>query len=179
MLEGTLKDRFVKARRQYIEGEYSFLNDMQRQAVMTTQGPLLILAGAGSGKTTVLINRIGNIIKYGQGSDSTEVPEDVTEDDLCFLEDFLNGKSSDKERAENLCKMDPADPWRIIAITFTNKAADELKERLSKNIGERAADVWAMTFHSACVRILRRDIDKIGYDRSFTIYDTSDCGMPL
>lgn len=176
MLEGTLKDRFVKARRQYIEGEYSFLNDMQRQAVMTTQGPLLILAGAGSGKTTVLINRIGNIIKYGQGSDSTEVPEDVTEDDLCFLEDFLNGKSSDKERAENLCKMDPADPWRIIAITFTNKAADELKERLSKNIGERAADVWAMTFHSACVRILRRDIDKIGYDRSFTIYDTSDCG---
>ena len=103
MLEGTLKDRFVKARRQYIEGEYSFLNDMQRQAVMTTQGPLLILAGAGSGKTTVLINRIGNIIKYGQGSDSTEVPEDVTEDDLCFLEDFLNGKSSDKERADNKC----------------------------------------------------------------------------
>ena len=110
MLEGILKDRFVKARREYIEGEYSFLNDMQRQAVMTTQGPLLILAGAGSGKTTVLINRIGNIIKYGQGSDSTEVPDCVTEEDLAFLEGYLKGESADRARAEELCKMDPADP---------------------------------------------------------------------
>ena len=77
-------------------------------------------------------------------------------------------------RAEELASLHPAAPWSIIAITFTNKAANELKERLSKMLGPQAADVWAMTFHSACCRILRREIERLGYNRSFTIYDTSD-----
>ncbi len=110
----------------------SHLNPMQLQAATTLDGPLLILAGAGSGKTTVLISRIAQLIEHGVA------------------------------------------PWSILAITFTNKAAGELKERLQKQLGPRAMDIWAATFHSACVRILRRDIEKLGFARSFTIYDTDD-----
>ena len=80
----------------------------------------------------------------------------------------------DRHRADWLCSLRPAAPWSIIAITFTNKAANELKERLSLMLGPEAQDIWAMTFHSACCRILRRDIERMGYTRSFTIYDSSD-----
>jgi DNA helicase-2/ATP-dependent DNA helicase PcrA len=154
---------------------FSHLNDMQRQAVLTTEGPLLILAGAGSGKTTVLINRIANLIKYGRGADTDEIPDGVTEEDLAFLEAYAkNPLPENSARAEALCAVEPVEPWRLIAITFTNKAADELKARLESALGERAGDIWAMTFHAACVRILRRDIDRLGFDRSFTIYDTAD-----
>jgi DNA helicase-2/ATP-dependent DNA helicase PcrA len=73
-----------------------------------------------------------------------------------------------------LCAVEPAAPWNVLAITFTNKAAGELKERLAARLGERANDVWASTFHSACVRILRRDIDRLGFEKDFTIYDTDD-----
>ena len=82
------EQRFLAARRSVIAARFSGLNDMQRQAVLTTQGPLLLLAGAGSGKTTVLINRIANLIAYGEASDSAEIPEGVTEEDVDFLEDF-------------------------------------------------------------------------------------------
>ena len=167
--------RFLEARKAYIAREFGQLNEMQREAVLTTEGPLLLLAGAGSGKTTVLINRIANIMRFGRGSDSNEIPDFVTDEDVAFLEslgDELN--DYDRWRADNLCAVEPAVPWNIIAITFTNKAANELKERLSVLLGPDAQDIWAMTFHSACCRILRRDIERMGYTRSFTIYDTSD-----
>ena len=135
---------------------------------MATEGPLLILAGAGSGKTTVLINRVANLLKYGRASDCDEVPESATEADLAVLE------AGPSPEAEALAAYEPVEPWRIIAITFTNKAADELKSRLAAKLGPKADDIWARTFHSACVRILRRDADRLGYPRDFTIYDTSD-----
>ena len=167
--------RFLAARRAIIQSRFQHLNPMQQQAVMTTQGPLLLLAGAGSGKTTVLINRIANLLQFGRASDSMEIPEHITEEDVEFLCGFA--KHPDElfsQRAESLCALEPALPWNVIAITFTNKAANELKERLEQMLGTSALDVWAMTFHSACCRILRRDIDRLGYDRSFTIYDSSD-----
>ena len=167
--------RFADARRRYIEAQFRDLNTMQREAVLTTDGPLLLLAGAGSGKTTVLINRIANLIRFGRASDSRDVPDTVTEDDLQFLETLTEPVSNfDRRRAELLCGLDPAAPWSILAITFTNKAAGELKERLESLLGPEAQDVWAMTFHAACCRILRRDIERIGFTRNFTIYDTSD-----
>lgn len=168
-------DRFLKARNNYIESQFKQLNDMQRQAVMTTEGPLLLLAGAGSGKTTVLINRIANLIRFGRASDTVEIPDELTEEDVAFLEN-LNEFSSDfdRNRADWLCAVEPVTPWSILAITFTNKAANELKDRLSSMLGPDGQDVWAMTFHSACCRILRRDIERLGYSKSFTIYDQSD-----
>ncbi len=168
--------RFLSARRAVIARRFSHLNDMQQKAVMTTEGPLLLLAGAGSGKTTVLIQRIANLIAFGEGADSNEIPDYITEDDVEFLEQYLqNPLPENQPRAEALSALHPAAPWSILAITFTNKAANELKDRLGKLLGEQAMDVWAMTFHAACCRILRRDIDRFeGYSSSFTIYDTSD-----
>ena len=109
------------------------LNPKQKEAVLHTEGPLLIMAGAGSGKTRVLTHRIAYLIE---------------------------------EKNVN--------PWNILAITFTNKAAREMKERVSGILGKGGEDVWVSTFHSMCVRILRRDVDAIGYDRNFTILDSSD-----
>ena len=170
-----LESKFLAARRRYIAAQFSQLNDMQQEAVLTTEGPLLLLAGAGSGKTTVLINRIANIMRFGRGSDSNEIPDTVTEEDVTFLESLEADLSDyDRWRADNLCAVEPAVPWSIIAITFTNKAANELKDRLATLLGPEAQDIWAMTFHSACCRILRRDIERMGYTRSFTIYDSSD-----
>ena len=170
-----MEERFLNARRNYIASQFSQLNEMQQQAVLTTEGPLLLLAGAGSGKTTVLINRIANLMRFGRGSDSHEVPGDLTDEDVTFLETISETPSEDELwRAEKLCAVEPAVPWSIIAITFTNKAANEIKDRLASLLGPSAQDIWAMTFHSACCRILRRDIEAMGYTRSFTIYDTSD-----
>lgn len=109
------------------------LNAMQQEAVNQTEGPLLILAGAGSGKTTVLVNRVQHIIGSGLAA-----------------------------------------PWQVLAITFTNKAAGEIRERLINAIGPEANDIWAYTFHSCCARILRRFADRLGYTSHFTIYDTDD-----
>ncbi|MBQ9270045.1 MAG: UvrD-helicase domain-containing protein [Oscillospiraceae bacterium] len=168
-------ERFLNARRTVIAAHYQNLNPMQREAVMTTEGPLLLLAGAGSGKTTVLIHRISNLIRFGRASDSDDIPDWVTEEDVEFLCAYAEHPEEElAQRADSLCALNPANPWNVIAITFTNKAANELKERLEHLLGEEALDIWAMTFHSACCRILRRDIDRLGYDRSFTIYDTSD-----
>ena len=167
--------RFLTARKDYITSQFFQLNNMQREAVLTTEGPLLLLAGAGSGKTTVLINRIANIIRFGRGSDCNEIPDTVTEEDIAFLENLPEELSEyDAWRADSLCAIGRAAPWSILAITFTNKAANELKERLTMLLGPEAQDIWAMTFHSACCRILRREIERIGYTRSFTIYDSSD-----
>ncbi|MCD8384320.1 MAG: UvrD-helicase domain-containing protein [Clostridiales bacterium] len=177
MLNEVQAARFCQARRAFIAGEFQHLNPEQQKGVMATEGPLLLLAGAGSGKTTVLINRVANLIKYGRGSDPQEndVPDWVTPDDLAALEGFLAAPvEGERPRMEQLCRLDPAAPWSILAITFTNKAAGELKERLERKLGPSANDIWAATFHSACVRILRRDIEPLGFSRSFTIYDTDD-----
>ena len=174
-MSDALLSRFVTARRQYILSQFQKLNSMQQEAVTATEGPLLLLAGAGSGKTTVLINRIANLIRFGRGSDTNDVPDTITEDDVLFLENLEAPLSElDKRRADYLCAVEPVSPWNIIAITFTNKAANELKERLTDMLGPDGQDVWAMTFHSACCRILRRDIERLGYTKSFTIYDTGD-----
>ena len=116
-----------------LKQQFSFMNDMQQQAVFATEGPVLILAGAGSGKTTVLVNRISYILQSG----------------LC-------------------------NPWNILAITFTNKAAGELKERICNTVPEGGSDIWAATFHSTCARILRRYGDRLGYSSHFTVYSTDD-----
>lgn len=169
------KSRFLRARKKVIEMDFEGLNSKQLQAVMATEGPLLVLAGAGSGKTTVLIQRIANLIKYGRASDTDEIPPDITSSDLEFLESYIKSPSPGQRRtAEALCALDPVPPWSVLAITFTNKAANELKERLIAKLGDTALDVWASTFHSACVRILRRDIERLGYNSSFTIYDSDD-----
>ena len=170
-----MEERFLAARQKYIASQFSQLNGMQQKAVLTTEGPLLLLAGAGSGKTTVLINRIANLMRYGRGSDCSELPVELTDEDAAFLEGLSeNASDEDRWRADRLCAVEPAVPWSIIAITFTNKAANEIKDRLSALLGPEAEDIWAMTFHSACCRILRRDIEPMGYTRSFTIYDTAD-----
>ncbi|MDD4716104.1 MAG: UvrD-helicase domain-containing protein, partial [Oscillospiraceae bacterium] len=170
-----LSRRFLELRRAVIEREYKTLNPEQRRAVMTTEGPLLLLAGAGSGKTTVLVHRISNLLKFGRGGDGGELPPFVTDDDVLFLEQYeKNPRREDQERANRLCALDPPAPFQILAITFTNKAAAELKERLERMLGHAALDIWAFTFHAACVRILRREIDRLGFSHHFTIYDTDD-----
>ena len=171
----SMTKRFLKARYNYIAKQFSNLNNMQLEAALTTEGPLLLLAGAGSGKTTVLIHRIANLMKFGSASDSVEIPDTISDEDVLFLESLSSDATEyDHHRAQWLCSVRPAAPWSIIAITFTNKAANELKDRLANMLGDDARDIWAMTFHSACCRILRRDIDRLGYTSSFTIYDTSD-----
>ncbi len=177
MTDTIFKRRWLEARRKIIEHDFEKLNPEQRLAVMTTEGPLLLLAGAGSGKTTVIINRIANLIRYGKASDCEDISEYATDDELEFLERYAEMYSpEDTERARQLAAYQPAEPWRIMAITFTNKAADELKSRLEVMLGEAANDVWASTFHSACVRILRKDIERLGiFSSSFTIYDSADC----
>ena len=171
-----LEKRFIAARRSAIAVDYQNLNPRQREGVLATEGPLLLLAGAGSGKTTVLIHRVANLLQYGRGSDTEEIPIPITEDEVAFLEQYAQSPdASQRPLVSYLCAVEPARPWEVLAITFTNKAANELKERLSVMLGEEtAAYVWASTFHSACVRILRRDIDRLGFDRSFTIYDSDD-----
>ncbi len=172
----AFQTRFLAARRAVIEMSLSDLNPQQREAAMAAEGPLLILAGAGSGKTTVLIRRIACLLRFGRAADTEEIPATVTREDLEFLERYVRLASpEDRERAEKLCTFDPALPWQVIAITFTNKAAGELTERLKKLLGPEAGDVWTSTFHSACLRMLRRNKDKLGLNgEDFTIYDTAD-----
>ena len=167
--------RFIAARRGVIASCFTRLNDMQMKAVLATEGPLLLLAGAGSGKTTVVVNRIANLMRFGRGSDCSEISNGAGEAELALLEDYLRKPDESKREAVfDLCSIEPCEPWRILAITFTNKAADELKARLEAMLGESARDIWARTFHSACVRILRRNAENVGFDNGFTIYDTTD-----
>ncbi|MBQ2446210.1 MAG: UvrD-helicase domain-containing protein [Oscillospiraceae bacterium] len=174
-MDRNYEQRFLAARRAYIAGQFANMNRRQLEAVLATEGPLLLLAGAGSGKTTVLIHRIANLLRFGCGSDSPEIPAEITKEDVEFLEaQVAYPKADNGPRADALCRLYPADPWSIIAITFTNKAANELKNRLAAMLGPRGQDVWAMTFHSACCRILRRDIHRLGYNQDFTIYDSGD-----
>ena len=165
---------FTAAKRRAMEKYFSNLNDMQREAVFTVNGPLLILAGAGSGKTTVLVNRVANMIYFGNAYFDETRFAGVSPADVQFLNDYAEGRESDSERLKSIVAVDCVSPWNILAITFTNKAAGELKTRLGLMLGSRADGITAATFHSACVRILRREIQNLGYDPKFTIYDTDD-----
>lgn len=168
------KQTFLSLRRQYLAAQFSNLNPMQREAVFITQGPLLILAGAGSGKTTVLVNRIANLIRYGNAYHAQEAPPEADEAALAELEQLIRQGGAPSETLMPLLQEHPVRPYHILAITFTNKAAGELKERLVHMLGETGLDVHASTFHSACVRILRRDAPRLGYPQNFTIYDSDD-----
>lgn len=163
---------YIELKKTALMQYFSRMNDMQKKAVFTVNGPLLVLAGAGSGKTTVIVNRIANMINFGNAySDETR---SGNADDIEFLEAYINGETDDLDGLREAVAVNPIKPWNILAITFTNKAANELKERLNAMLGEEALSIHAATFHSACVRILRQEIDRIGYGKDFTIYDSDD-----
>ncbi|MFI3249771.1 MAG: UvrD-helicase domain-containing protein [Eubacteriales bacterium] len=174
MLTQEQSDGYLRARREIITQQYARLNPPQLEAVFTTKGALLLLAGAGSGKTAVLTTRIANLVTFGSACESNEIPSYITGEDVEFLTSYLPSNQPLPARVVNLCALNPVAPWNILAITFTNKAATELKHRLHGLLGDKANDIWASTFHSACTRILRRDIDKLGLSTHFTIYDTAD-----
>ena len=171
-----LRERFLKAKRSLFDALYDTLNPEQREAVYQVDGPLLVLAGAGSGKTTVLVKRIAHIIRYGNAYLSEHLPEDLSEAEVVALE---GARSYDREIIASILERyreDAPPAWAVLAITFTNKAANEMKERLAKELGVEveSLEVWAGTFHSICVRMLRRFGEEIGLMRNFTIYDTDD-----
>ena len=163
---------FNELKRAALKKYFGRMNQQQREAVFSVNGPVLVLAGAGSGKTTVIVNRIANMINFGnayydEGYEGKESDEHI-------LQDYINGAEISLDTLRDIIAVRPIKPWNILAITFTNKAAGELKARLSAMLGEEADDIHAATFHSACVRILRREIERIGYANSFTIYDSDD-----
>ncbi len=163
------KDEIIALRKQVMEKDFSRMNDRQKEAVFATEGPVLVLAGAGSGKTTVLVNRIANLVRYGKAYHSDFLPPEVTQEDV---EACRAGNVTDETRAH--LSVSACQPWRIMVITFTNKAAGELKERLCSMLGSQGEEIWAATFHSSCARILRREGDRLGFSSHFTIYDTDD-----
>jgi DNA helicase-2/ATP-dependent DNA helicase PcrA len=166
------KRSFNEAKQAALRKYFSRMNDMQQEAVFAVKGPVLVLAGAGSGKTTVIVNRIANMINFGNAfwDDSRQ----GSEEDIRFLNDYADGKTDDMDTLREITASEPVKPWNILAITFTNKAAGELRERLSAMLGEEGMNINASTFHSACLRILRVEIEALGYGKDFTIYDTDD-----
>ncbi len=172
----NLDDRYLKAKRALFEKAYSELNAEQRKAVFSVDGPLLILAGAGSGKTTVLVKRIAFIIKYGNAYASDYVPFDIAEPDVARLENAINRTKEEILPLLDQFKEKPCAPWRMLAITFTNKAAGEIRSRINAQLGESdiSSEIWSGTFHSVCLRILRVHADKLGYYTGFSIYDQDD-----
>lgn len=165
---------FVDVKRRLFDKLYSRLNSKQREAVYTVNGPLLVLAGAGSGKTTVLVNRIAHIISFGNSYAEDTVPADAEALLPAMRAALDGGTEEDTRRLLSAFCGGGAAPWEVLCITFTNKAASEFKARLETLLGDKAADLWTGTFHSVCVRILRRHIELLGYGKSFTIYDSDD-----
>ncbi len=164
----------IELKRAALNHYFQNLNTPQQQAVFHVNGPVLVLAGAGSGKTTAMIHRIVQMIHFGDGW--VQANASITKEDAAYLKDYIADKQpADLDRLCSILAVQPIQPWHILAITFTNKAANELRNRLLQAIGEECASMLhASTFHSACVRILRRSISKLGYDSNFTIYDTDD-----
>ncbi len=165
---------FLSLRRQIIENEFKRMNECQKKAVFQIDGPLLILAGAGSGKTTVLVNRIANMLRFGHAYTSEFADRTPDTEDIRLMQAYLAGDKSVYPDIADVLRDRAPKPWQILAITFTNKAANELKERLCLMLGDEANDIWASTFHSSCVKILRRNADRLGFTNRFTIYDTDD-----
>ncbi len=158
-----------------LESQFSRANPMQKQAIFKINGAVLIIAGAGSGKTTVLVNRIANMLRFGNAYHDTE-ERALSEEQQRFLEEYpsLEKTPENSRRLAEIIAVNPVKPWNILAITFTNKAAGELRDRLTAMLGEDAKKINASTFHSACVRILRREIEHLGYKSGFAIYDDDD-----
>ena len=165
---------FTELKKKALEKFFSRMNPQQQKAVFKINGPLLILAGAGSGKTTVLINRIANMIYFGDAYCCEDDGLKHSDDECRFLESYINGETQDSDKLADIAAHNTVTPWSILAITFTNKAAKELKDRLSAMLGEQGEKIAAATFHSACVRILRRECEALGYTSNFTIYDSDD-----
>lgn len=174
------KERYLAAKRALFDCYYRKLNDRQREAVYHINDPLLILAGAGSGKTTVLVRRIAYIIRFGNAYHNSFVPYDLLDEEhIRSLEKAAKQNLSDSELEAILSEFasNPCPPWRVLAITFTNKAANEIKTRITREFGEDsmlAGDIWTGTFHSVCMRILRRHAEEAGLREGFTVYDTDD-----
>ena len=176
MTEVQLRERYLNAKRNLFDTYYAKLNAEQRDAVFTANGSLLVLAGAGSGKTTVLVQRIVFLVKYGNAYYSEYVPQNLTEQRVAQLESAAGEDRS--VIAEILPEFisAPCAPWQMLAITFTNKAANEIKNRLARSMGDEevAKSIWAGTFHSICMRILRKHGELMGYREGFTVYDADD-----
>ena len=173
----NFKEEFLLAKRRLFDKVWGAkLNPEQCRAVFTTEGPLLVLAGAGSGKTTVLVNRIAYIIKYGNAYFDNNVPDTVDENTVAALKMAYDMPVSDIEEILPGFITKPCPPWAVLAITFTNKAAGEIRDRLRSVFEDEevATSVWAGTFHSICLRILRKYADRLGYKDGFSIYDTDD-----
>lgn len=169
------RSEYLRLRKQYIEKRFSGLNPEQRKAALSCSGATLVLAGAGSGKTTVIVNRILCLLMFGTAYESDEIWGEPSAEDIGELKELLEEKELvPSDRMSSLLRAGSVRPWNIMAITFTNKAADQLKERIKRAVGPEGGDVFASTFHSACVRFLRRDADRLGWPKSFTIYDTDD-----
>ena len=178
-MQDNVKTEFLAAKRALFDKVYrARLNPEQCRAVFTTEGPVLVLAGAGSGKTTVLVNRIAYIIKYGNAYFSTRVGDEVNSDTVAALREAYNMLTPEEIEAGILPNFidSPCPPWQVLAFTFTNKAAGEIKERLLTTFEDKtvAESIWAGTFHSVCLRILRKFGDRLGYRDGFSIYDTDD-----
>lgn len=169
-----LEQRFLSAKRACFERLYAKLNKKQREAVFSVNGPLLVLAGAGSGKTTVLVHRIAHIIRYGNAYLDTTVPDTLCDEEVEFLEKMASGEYPLDAKALERYAVGAVPPYSVLSITFTNKAANSMKQKLEKALGEKANEIWAGTFHSICAKILRRESEKIGFNRDFAIYDTDD-----
>lgn len=176
MANEALNKKYNELKRSLFDKYYSRMNACQKEAVYTVNDPLLVLAGAGSGKTTILVNRISHIIRYGNAYYSEAVRDDIDENDIKRIESMTGLSHDELGHALEEFAVAPCPPWAVLAFTFTNKAAGEIKERLEKVIGnpDAAKEIWAGTFHSICVRILRRYASLAGYESSFTIYDTDD-----
>ncbi len=168
--------RYLNAKRRLFDKYYSFLNERQRDAVYTVNDPLLVIAGAGSGKTTVLVNRIAQIIKYGDGYHTDEIGYEMTDEIAAEYEKAIDFPPEEIKRVLDDFISEPCAPWNVLAITFTNKAANEIKERLADIFGDESLSdaIWAGTFHSICMRIIRSNYALLGYTGDVTIYDTDD-----
>lgn len=176
----NLTNEFCELRKQYIDAKFMTMNPMQKKAIYNVDGPVLVLAGAGSGKTTTIIGRIVYMVMFGHAYYSTETTFPVTENDIKELKSVLAGTGSISEHLKSMLQVKPINPQNIMAVTFTNKAAGEMKKRLESKLGKDMAEkVYAKTFHSACVGILREYAMFVGFKRDFTIYDEKDCKSVL